>query len=300
MEFELVDAGSAGAGSRVGAGILNPLTGPRLAESWRLGPCREVALRVYGRVEGLLGERLAQPMRVRRRLGSGEERAIFEAKWGRGALAGHVREQADEGGCWVEGAWRVDTARLVVLAGERWRRQGRLREGRLTVAEIEARGAAGGVVVLCTGAEGNPGGRWPQMTRAWGDLLEVETAGLTPGVILNGGSWVVPEGDGRGLAGATYVREGEEGSGAERLEGLERATGVLLEGRAWRVSGRRGGWRAATATRRPVAAWGPGMPGVGVLTGLGSKGVLYAPWLAEGWARTLKDGVALPVEAGWV
>jgi glycine oxidase len=54
------------------------------------------------------------------------------------------------------------------------------------------------------------------------------------------------------------------------------------------------GVRLTLPDRLPVADWHPKHPRIGICVGLGSKGALWAPWLARAWRAALKDGVALP------
>jgi glycine/D-amino acid oxidase-like deaminating enzyme len=46
--------------------------------------------------------------------------------------------------------------------------------------------------------------------------------------------------------------------------------------------------------KRPVAGWHPERTRLGVLGGLGAKGVLLAPWLARVWVEALAG-----CEGGW-
>jgi glycine/D-amino acid oxidase-like deaminating enzyme len=47
---------------------------------------------------------------------------------------------------------------------------------------------------------------------------------------------------------------------------------------------------------RPVAGFSPENPRVGILNGLGSKGVLTAPWAAAEMVAHIRDGKALDPE----
>jgi glycine/D-amino acid oxidase-like deaminating enzyme len=62
------------------------------------------------------------------------------------------------------------------------------------------------------------------------------------------------------------------------------------------VVGHRAGVRPALADRRPIAGWRPDDPREGVLGGLGGKGVLWAPLLAEQLVRSVLGGEPIDAE----
>lgn len=290
VAFEIVDAGHEGAASRVGAGIINPITGQRIVKSWRVDELRPPAVETYGAAEALLGVALKREMRVRRLFKDDKERRVFAQKRATGELAPYVRE-ADEDGFWIEDALRIDTAALIASARVRWLRAGRLVEARMGVGEALARAEH---VVVCTGADGDAHRAWggAPCVCATGEILRVGVEGLEPNVILNRGHWLLPTAAGEALVGATYLRgEGAvSATEAARVE-LERSAQAILGARAFEVRGQERGLRVTTPDRAPIAGWVPGSGGrLGVFNGLGSKGALLAPWIAEMWLRALVAG----------
>lgn len=284
--FEIVDAGHLGAASRVGAGIINPITGQRLVKSWGIDELRTPALSTYRELESILGVSLVREMRVRRLFGDDRERRIFVEKTARGELAPYAGA-GDAEGFWIEGALRVDTAALITAARARWTAAGRLHERRIDLLDALSRHDR---VIACTGAEDGDGRSWAGVpcVRATGGILRVAVAGLAPGVILNRGHWVLPTGPEEARVGATYVR-GEADAQAAREE-LERSARELLGERAFSVIAQESGVRVTTADRRPLAGPDPCEPRLGVINGLGSKGALLAPWLARQWVAHLTTG----------
>lgn len=295
IEFEIVDAGHVGAASRVGAGIINPITGQRIVKSPGIDALRAPALRIYRDLESVLGAALVREMRVRRVFRDEAERRVFAEKAARGELAPYAKADgggSDAGGFWIEGAVRIDTAALIAAARARWVRAGILREERVVLAEALVRYET---VIACTGAD--EAGAWGgvRCVRASGHILRIAVAGLAPDVILNGGHWVLPTEPGEARVGATYVRDGA-GDAAEALAELERSAAALLRSARFSVLAQESGRRVTTADRLPITGRDPAERRLGILNGLGSKGTLLAPWLAEQWVRHLKDGT--PFEPG--
>ena len=298
VAFDMADAGHAQAASRVGAGIINPITGQRIVKSWMIDELRGPALAMYRDVEAVLGVALVREMRVRRLFRDEAERRVFAEKRARGDLVPYAGE-ADAEGFWIEGALRVDTAALITAARERWVRVGRLTETRLGMAEALENYEN---VIACTGADGDGGRAWANVAcaRATGSILKVAVDGLAADVILNRGHWVLPTAAGEARVGATYAREGEgtvRGDGAARAE-LEASARELLGGRAWVTTSMETGVRVTAPDRRPLAGWSVNEPRLGVINGLGSKGALLAPWLANQWVAHLQTGAAFDAAVG--
>ncbi len=288
INFDIADAGHAGAASRVGAGIINPITGQRIVKSWGIDELRLPARESYRELESVLRVPLVREMRVRRLFRNDDERRVFAEKADRGDLAPYAGA-ADAEGFWIEGALRVDTAALIATARGRWLAMGRLHEGRIDFSDALARHDR---VVACTGADDDVGRAWAGVScvRATGEILCVAVDRLDPEVILNRGHWVLPTTPGEARVGATYVR-GESDVIAARAE-LERSARDLLGGRAFSVSAQESGVRVTTADRRPLAGIDPREPRLGVINGLGSKGALLGPWLARQWVAHLTTDAA--------
>jgi glycine/D-amino acid oxidase-like deaminating enzyme len=296
LDFVVADPGSAGAASRVAAGLVNPVAGQRwtVAEDFgRLAPPAEAAYRRWGR---RLGADLWQPLALRRRWRDDAERAAVRARLERGDF-GPYAGRADETGLEIRGAARVDLPLLLDRAAAAWGATGRLRR-RAVERDDLACDAAGprwcgerfSAVVLCAGAAplaraflaGVP------VVPATGEVLVVGGSGLAADEARLDDRWLVGEGGGRARVGATFERGGEHtdatpSARAALLEAAER-----LAGRGVTVLEQLAGVRLTTPDRRPIGGWLPGCPGVGMLGALGSKGVLRAPDLAFRWVEALR------------
>ncbi len=289
IAFEIIDAGHASAASRVGAGIINPITGQRIVKSRGVDVLLPRALAVYRVMEAQWGVSLVRAMRVRRFFNDDRERRVFAEKSATGELAPYAGE-ADADGFWIEGAARVDTAALIATARARWLADGRLREERVDLPA--ALGRYDGVI-LCTGANDCGGLAWGDVNcaRATGEILTLAVGGLAPDVILNRGHWILPTAEGLAKMGATYTREGAELSAVVAREELTKSATRLLDGRAFAVVTQEAGVRVTSPDRYPLVGRNPREPRLGIFNGLGSKGALLAPWLAHQWVNHLTEGV---------
>lgn len=289
VEFAIVDRGHATAATRAAAGIVNPITGRRLVKSWNVDALLPRARALYREIGDALGVTLWHDMRVRRLFADERERAVWAAKRASGELAPFLGE-GDESGFWVEGAGRVELGVLLSGLRERWRAAGRLRE---EVADVEREEAE--VVVDCRGLEGARTGAFGFVPWEFskGEVLElaVGLSVLAPNVVLNRRHWVVPVGERAAWMGATHepgvVDAAPTAAGRAALEASAR--GLLGEGK-FTVVGQRAGVRVNLPDKLPVAGRHPERPRLGLINGLGAKGALWAPLLAEAWVRQLRSG----------
>lgn len=298
LAFRIVDAGHATAASRVGAGVINPLTGRRLAPTWRIDDWREQALNSYREIEEELGRRFVFPIRIHRRHRDAAERNRFEARRAEGPVKRWIGGW-DEHGLWIDGAVRIDTAGLIEALRVRWRRRGWLSEALVPPGGEALPGGRDDVrvVIWCVGAAEAPGFEFVPWERAKGEILDGRLPGLDPGVVLNDGQWVLPVADDRVRVGATYDRvrrAGDAPSAAARAE-LE-AAARRLTGRVLLTERHEAAVRVTTADRRPVVGWHPERPRRGIFAGLGSKGALWAPALAAQWRLVLQERGAFDPE----
>jgi glycine oxidase len=296
LAFAIADPGHAAAASRVAAGIINPITGRRLVQSWRIDALLPIARATYRAIEAALGLTVWHEMRVRRMFADERERRVLGEKRATGELGAYVGEGDDEG-FWIEGAARVDLPVLLAATRARWAAEGRLR---VETADVGAASERYACVVDCRGLASAVGAefRFLPWTYSKGETLEVETPGLAANVILNRRHWVLPVGGERAWVGATalpgVVEAGLTEAARATLEASART--MFPVGRELRVVGHTAGIRVYLPDKHPVAGRHPTMANLGLINGLGSKGALHAPALARQWVRHLMTGAPFDAE----
>jgi len=294
LPVEIVDAGHRLSASRVGAGIINPVTGRRMVKSWKVDTLLPAARACYRAIEQELQVPLWQELRVRRYFVDDDERQIAERKTASGELAGYV-DGIDGDSVWIEQAGRVDAGRLIAVARARWQAAGVLREER---ADGARQNGDYRLVIDCSGALGDVARQFPFVPWRYskGECLTVAAAGLTEGVVLNRRHWIVPVGPSRAKLGATHVPAGRDTTltieARRELEASAAAMQVPIEA----VVAQEAGVRSYLPDKRPVAGRHPLDPRLGVFNGFGAKGSLFAPALARQWVRHLLDGAAFDPE----
>ena len=288
----IADAGHEQAASRVAAGVLNPVTGQRIVKSWRVDILLPIAREAYRAMEKELGLPLWRDVRVRRLYLDDRERTVLAEKQAKGVLGDYIGG-ADEEGFWIEGAGSLDLPALLIAARARWKAAGVLREERVDFAkalnEFE-------LVIDCTGASGGPFGFVP-WAFSKGQILHLDLqASLEPDVVLNRGYWLLPMGERRAKAGATHepARTDLAPTPDARAELAKGVSDMNLGD--YTITAHEAGVRSYLADKRPAVGRHPGNPRLGVLNGLGAKGTLFAPALAQQWVRHLVEGMRFEAE----
>jgi glycine/D-amino acid oxidase-like deaminating enzyme len=152
-------------------------------------------------------------------------------------------------------------------------------------------------LIFCQGWESaaNPFFPWLKWKSAKGEILTVHAPSLREQRIVNGGGWLLPLGrDGLFRAGSTYAWD-------DFTTTPTAAAQAAIETRLRRwlrvpfsVTGHEAGVRPVINESKAVIGLHPVHRRIGFFNGLGSKGVLHAPFFAAQLAALLVDGT--PVE----
>ncbi|HYK56462.1 MAG TPA: FAD-dependent oxidoreductase, partial [Flavisolibacter sp.] len=160
----------------------------------------------------------------------------------------------------------------------------KLTENGIQYEDIQARH-----LIFCEGwqAVRNPYFGWLPLSINKGEVLEIGVQNFPTGCIYNKGVYVVPLGEERWKVGATYNwREpNEEPTEAGREELLGKVNQLLKV--PVEVTAHAAGIRPATRDRKPLIGTHPELPQLSIFNGMGSKGVLMAPFLAAQFADCL-------------
>jgi glycine/D-amino acid oxidase-like deaminating enzyme len=298
LRVALIDSGDTDSASRVAAGLLTPVTGPRLTVDVQLTEQWASACAHYRRVEAATGCAILEERVAVRCLADSAEAERWARRqqetsvvpWLRPLPFDLVAEGiAAEYGAFAMAAAQLDTqayldATWAHFSGLQrtidWTDDVHLETNRVIVAGLEAR-----AVISCEGVlpAGHPCADGIAFRPARGDILTVRFSTPLPRHTLHRGLWIAPApAAGLSLVGATYDFDdldiGPSPTGRDDLQARLRA----FVPRDFEVLDHRAGVRPILVGRKPVARWIDASRQLGVLTGLGSKGALTAPGLATG------------------
>ncbi len=302
VPFVIASDGHARAASMAAAGLVNPVQGQRFVKVWRVEELLPLAERWYREAGTALGAELWHPLQLRRLFANDTEAARAARKLASGELTGLASALADGEGLRIHGAAWVDLPALLTRAAQRWRARGVLREARVTREDLQAdaagvtwQGERFGAVVLCVGAGTLVREFFPELRfeAAKGEIVHVSGAELPVGHAVSGGKWAIADAPGQARVGATYEHGVEDWAPtAAAREVLLEAARALVPGNL-AVRAQRVGVRVSLPDRLPVAGWRDGVR-IGVFGALGSKGTLFAPWMARRWSEVLAGSMS-----GW-
>ena len=313
----IVDREAPGSASRVAAGIMTPVTGIRLAKSWRIDELWPVAREFYRDRERELGADFFHERPVVRVFASEDEAGLWAKRWNeeRANYADYVLEEAGPlfpdgdvpapfGGVVMKRCGNLDVAGFLDASREYFREMGSYRCGvfdeepiEMNAAELEWEGIRiRKGIVHCAGYEARNSRffDWVPFKAAKGEILEVEIEGLKEERILNRGNWLLPQGGGRFKTGTTYEWERLDSEPTdEGRRAIEAKLRNLVAG-DYRVTGHTAAVRPIIDESKVLMGRHPAHERLAFYNGLGSKGVLGAPFFADQLAGHLEEGT--PIE----
>ncbi len=318
--FLVLDQPNPQSPSRIASGVVNPVTGRVLAETWMAEQLLPFALEHYRALGAMVGLEVIQKTSILHCFPAQQMRDVFLKKqealpqWLETADPGpwrrYFRFQYGTGG--IRPALLIDLNGLLYRWREKLQRDNLLRE---TVFDPALMDTSTGIryediraerIIFCDGTAAMQYRYFEKLPFApnKGEALLLEVEELPAGRIYKKGISLVPfphyqgeENNRYFWAGSTYDnRYTETGpTAAFREKTLAQLQEWLLPG--FRLVDHWAGIRPATLDRRPFAGMHPQHPRIGMLNGMGTKGCSLAPWFAHQLAGFLVDGSPLQPEA---
>ena len=298
----IIDQHHSHSASRVAAGLMTPVTGQRLTLSWRLSELWPAAMKFYRQVESRTGSVfLFEPGQVRI-LASDREQKLYQTR-SCGDASDWVQVPAptidpnffqnEFGAFEMPRAARLDVASFLDISRDHFQTLGCLLEGTVNAAcditvtadsvQVPSFGVTAGHIIFCEGsaASVNPWFTGIRFDCTRGEILTLRIPDLTETRIVNQGLWLIPLGDGLFRAGATSdwnnLQAGPTSDGRQEIcRRLKQFLRLPFE-----VVDHSAGIRPIVTGRHPVLGCHPDHPRIALFNGLGSKGCLQAPLLAE-------------------
>lgn len=317
--FVVIDACPARSSSIIAGGIYNPIVIKRKVKTWKADMLFEFLVPTYRELEALLGVQvLHHDFPIFKPISSFEELDEWQRAIDSGAVAPYVTEVIRQR---PEGPFTESVCGHVIIRHGGFLRtdeailayRHRLRAAQLLLEqtfdhsqlELNDQGVKYGDitadrVIFCEGRliSENPWFNWLPMRPTKGQMLTVSTGTeLTPDKVYNQQFYLFPSRTaGHFRLGATYEWNdlNEETTDAARDELLQRtakALDIRLE-----VLDQQAAIRPNVADRRPLLGRHPRIPNLYLFNGMGSKGVMLAPWFARQLAQHIYGNALLEPE----
>jgi glycine/D-amino acid oxidase-like deaminating enzyme len=306
----LIDSYPGAKASRSAAGILNPVTGPRLHLSWNIDTTLPAAENFYRYWEGQLNTSFFERKTIRRIFRTQAEVDYHSQRFADAAHRNYLgplqaSQQSKLGECRIQAAV-LNIPSFLHAARECLQSKATVLDGLLLHAELHLqndvvywRGQAYKKVLFCEGhhVSENPWFGHLPFKPAKGQSIAFTCERALGSDILSSEKWLLPQGSCSALVGSTYewqeLDEQPTDQGRDLL--LRKVAAMLPDNPVLDLIEHHAGIRPCSHDRRPYVGFHPRYPSLGILNGLGSKGTLFAPWCADQWLKSATQGV--PIDA---
>lgn len=316
IEVVITDHDHPLAASRVAGGMWNPASFKRLTSSWNVQEFLPVMFRRFSALEQLLQAKFFHPTPLYRIHATPEEVKGWEERTMHFFLDQFYKDHSSEavaqsftcehGNSLVAEAGWVNIPAFLQAARTYFHDQGVFRNLEIQEESLQNIEGKDGIyldgerfdsVVVCTG---NTLSHWNSFKNIpiipnIGEVLEV-ASDMPLSVMVNFGKFIIPLGNGKFRLGATYLRDTEfVGTTEEGKNELMSAYREFAQFNA-EVTDHKAGIRPTTHDRKPVLGKSLNRDGFYCFGGLGSKGVMLAPFFSETLAECLIHQTELPKE----
>jgi glycine oxidase len=296
--------------SRVGAGIINPISGKRYSSIWNRDEILPLAMRLYAALEQKFGEQFIREVPTLRLFGSEEERTFWQAKRAPTQEFASLIEQNQIpsgvqslfGGLEYS-SWHVDTEDVVERLRTWLVSNDALFEDffdeqscSFSSNDVQYKHLSAKKIVFCNGWKAHKSLLWGELplSPAKGELLTVALEGASLRTLLVQGIFLLPLPNGNVRIGATYEWDdlNEDTSEAVQIQLLQAAQALFPA--TMHVLHHQAGIRPAARDSKPILGLHPQRVNCAVVNGFGAKGAVYAPFAAECILACLEEGTAIP------
>jgi glycine oxidase len=307
-KIAIFDDGNTKSSSKVAAGIFNPVTGKRKVKTWDADLLFSSLNDFYPALEKELSARFYYPKPVYMLFDSIEEqnswagritdvqyKKIIDINIDINVYKSYINDPF--GGILAKNSGYVDVQVLLEKAAEKFRKLGVLKVDKFNYDELEHsesdvgyKGIKARKIIFCEGAglASNPFFSWLPINLVKGELLTIELDDI-PDVIFNKNIFILPLGEGRCIAGATYEWDDINTEVTESArEELKTKIDQLLRV-PYQITDQRAGIRPATQDRRPYLGVHPEYGNVFVFGGLGTKGISIVPYYSGHFLEYLEN-----------
>jgi glycine/D-amino acid oxidase-like deaminating enzyme len=316
--FIVIDVLNENSASRVSSGIINPVTGRNFVKAWMIDALIPVAVNAYAEIEKLLGRQYFFQKTIHKYFpneavagffqtkASTEENKKFISSVAPENLLSDKLNEAHHGAAAISPAYFVDCKNLIEdyslwLLNNNWLLAEtfdyaalEISENGVTYKDINAK-----YIIFCEGykAKNNPWFNYLPMVGNKGDFLLVSIPNFPKEYLVNHGIFIVPLHNDIFWVGSNYQHTFEDESPQEnnRIELEEKLQAALKV--PFKVLQHSCGIRPTIVERRPVVGIHPKYKSLGILNGLGTKGVSLAPYFSQQLAAAFLYNKAIDTEA---
>lgn len=312
----IVDPEVASTSSKVAAGMIHPVTGRRIVKSWNADEFIPFAKIIYKEIEFEANQQFFYDIPVLEIYQDHGNRNDWMARAAAPSFHNFIGEECNSkdvhenviaplGGQWVHNCGWLDTVPFLNYLQDFFKINNCYQKGKISSDEIIIHGNSvewnniiASSFISCTGNEAMTDPLWSNLNfkPAKGEVVKFKAEGIPNNYILHNKIKIIPDSDGNFRSGASYdwtnlntipSKEGKDFI-EEGIVKLIKAPYEIIEHAA--------GVRPATQDRRPLLGKHPTINNVYIFNGMGSKGVMMIPLLADKMVKYLNGENELEAE----
>tara|TARA_B110001454_G_scaffold189206_1_gene187676 strand:+ start:959 stop:2020 length:1062 start_codon:yes stop_codon:yes gene_type:complete len=301
--------------SLVAGGVYNPVILKRFTPVWNAKEQLNVALPFYSKIEEKLNITIDEKFTIKKSFKSIEDQNNWFSALDKPRLVDYLDPKLDNQNYKgvvadfsfgnVKEAGRIDTAKLITayrsyLESQKLIRFERFKYDELSIETdtISYENITASRIVFCEGfgITQNPFFSYLPMNEAKGELLTIYAPELNIDFLLKSTLFILPLGDNLYKVGATFnwtdkTSEPSEAGKEELVEKLKKVLDI-----PYTIVSQSAGIRPTVSGRRPLVGTHPEESKLIVLNGLGTRGVMIAPTVANSLFKYLEEGGTLDDE----
>jgi len=311
----VIDEEADSSSSRVAAGLCNPVVFKRLTQSWMIDEVLPLAKEFYRHQETLLGDNFYFDLPIYKLFGDEKEQEFWKQKSNEPHLFDWIDDKVEhpfdqallnypfgaaktlQSGFLKTANWLEKFRIFLIEKGAYLNQKFEYNKIEFNGDGVSWNGYAANKIIFCEGYQSinNPYFDWLPFKLTKGEVLTINFKNLKVEQAINKGAFLLPF-DGNYKFGATYNWEDFNNKATEegKAQLLKRASRfindevIVLEHKA--------GVRPTVLDRRPLLGEHPKHKQLAVFNGMGTKGVMLAPYFANKMVNFLLSNVELPSE----
>ena len=293
--------------SRIAAGIIHPITGRRLTKTWQADQLIPAAFRIYKEVQSRIGTDFFYPAKLVEIYLSNHHRNDWMGRSGDPLMASYIGEELVEsdfqksviapfGGITVLHSGWLDVAKFVDACRSYFKKRnllidGNINDDHVTIdnKEVKWKNILAQKLIFCNGYNGIQSHFFKSLPflLSKGEIIEIETQEFLTHDVLNRGIYIVPIGENRYKVGSTFSwqelnQTPTQGAKDFLSYELKKITHIPFS-----ILNHQAAIRPTTKDRRPFIGLHNTIPSLGIFNGMGTKGVMMAPFYAEQFVQHL-------------
>ena len=305
IPFHVMDCG-VNVSTDIAAGIINPIVFRRVTTSWRVAEFLPEAVAFYAELTAKWGNTYFKEIPIRRAFSHQQEIDLWEKKQVLPEFKPYLKPLDEEdarcnkvintfGTGRVYQSGYVD-ASLLLEDGQKWLesdnylRKGTFNHSDLNPETASYQGEEFENIIFCEGYQGiyNPWFSYLPLEATKGEVLTVESLGITEEESINRKCFVLPIGNHQFKVGATYNWNTPNTEITSEATALLRENLESLTDENYKILKQKAGIRPTTLDRRPLIGSHSNYKKLKIFNGLGAKGFLIAPLLAQEFVLSIE------------